>query len=93
MKIHKLFEDPAKWTEQVWARDKDGRHVLPENPTAVCWCLGGAVDYCYPDQTERAAILHILQLHMRNRGYDEIFTFNDTTGWHTVYQLVKELDI
>lgn len=35
---------PDRWTQGRIARDKNGREVDSCDPTAVCWCAGGAVD-------------------------------------------------
>ena len=41
--VRSLLENPANWTRREWARDVNGRGVEPEAPTAVCWCLEGAI--------------------------------------------------
>jgi hypothetical protein len=41
--VRLLLEDPAKWTIRTRARDYNGDPVHPTAPTAICWCLEGAV--------------------------------------------------
>jgi len=31
------------WTQRAWAKDKNGKFVSEGDPTAVCWCLSGAL--------------------------------------------------
>lgn len=38
-----LLVDPDRWTKYTRARASDGTPVRPEDPTAVCWCVEGAV--------------------------------------------------
>lgn len=36
------------WTQGEYARNSDGKYVLWSDPTAVCWCLDGALMAAYP---------------------------------------------
>ena len=38
-----LIKDPARWTQDSYARDVDGKITDPLNPDAVCWCAVGAI--------------------------------------------------
>lgn len=38
-----LIDSPEKWTQQVYARDKDGRTVLVDSEEAVCFCSLGSL--------------------------------------------------
>lgn len=38
-----LISDPAHWTTKVSARNAQGVHVLPLDPTATCFCVLGAI--------------------------------------------------
>jgi hypothetical protein len=45
-----LLSDPARWTKDYLARDKDGEPAVANGPEAVCWCLmGGAEKVAFPD--------------------------------------------
>lgn len=37
-----LISDPARWTQDAWARDASGRPVMEFDPTAVSFCMAGA---------------------------------------------------
>jgi hypothetical protein len=39
-----LLSDESKWTQGAFARDADRRAVRSYNPTAICWCLSGALN-------------------------------------------------
>jgi hypothetical protein len=47
MKIHEFFDNPSKWTQNVYARDALGNEVDADDPDAVSWNLSGAINYCY----------------------------------------------
>jgi hypothetical protein len=37
------IEDPAHWTQLVYAKDAQGRAVSAQSHTAVCWCARGVL--------------------------------------------------
>ena len=39
--LKKLFAAKRRWTQQHWARDKDGADTQPTSRKATCWCLSG----------------------------------------------------
>ncbi|WP_316207449.1 hypothetical protein [Bradyrhizobium sp. SZCCHNR3118] len=38
-----IIADPAQWTQEALARDKDGNMVAFSDPAAVCFCAAGAI--------------------------------------------------
>ena len=38
-----LIEEPDRWTKGEAARDGAGRAVPHDSPSAVCWCVDGAL--------------------------------------------------
>ena len=56
MKVRELLSDESKWTQNAWGRDATGRPVLWAPKTAVCWCLIGAIETCYPRPGEATPI-------------------------------------
>ena len=38
-----LIGDPARWTQDAYARNVDGKTTDPLNPDAVCWCAVGSI--------------------------------------------------
>ena len=59
MKIKDFLNKRVKWTKYAPARNKKGVSILFNNPEASCWCLSGAVYYCYPEP-ERETIFEKL---------------------------------
>jgi len=47
MKVRDLLHRPQEWTQNAFARDLDGNEVDADSPSAVCWNLSGAINYCY----------------------------------------------
>lgn len=39
----KKLELPSSWTQHASARDAEHRSILALEPTAICWCLSGAL--------------------------------------------------
>ena len=40
------------WTQHTHARDSNGAQVNATDPTAVCWCIYGALHKIYPNALE-----------------------------------------
>ena len=47
-----LFSDPKRWTQNRYARNKEGIATPIKDENAVCWCIIGGVYKLYdgPDQ-------------------------------------------
>lgn len=56
MKVHELLTEPARWTQDAFARDERGHAVSERGDSACSWCLVGAVQRCYSDLHERAVV-------------------------------------
>lgn len=37
-------QDATRWTQRWYAKDAFGSDVYEDDPSAVCWCLRGAID-------------------------------------------------
>lgn len=48
MKIKELLADPKKWTKGAFARGAEREPVGSNSTAAECWCLAGALHFCYP---------------------------------------------
>lgn len=97
-KIKELFSDKSKWTQGAHARNKYGESVSSRHVDAVCWCLVGALHYCYlndDDGHSRAEQKILIELYAR--GYEgedrSIFRFNDQAQFEDIRELVTMLDI
>lgn len=102
MKIRELYSDPSKWTKRAYARDPEGEPDFPRSQYAVCWCLDGAIELCYPSGAVRDPIYEkvgcILAPHWANdriRQTMEIQRWNDAKErtFEDVKRLVEGLDI
>jgi len=45
--VKELLSSSVSWTQGAFARDQDGKSVYPHDPSAVSWCLLGAISYVY----------------------------------------------
>ena len=103
MKVHEKLSSPATWTQGEASRDEYG--LAPEFGTAyqhaVCWCLGGALEVCYPDREKldvavarvaEAIAGHPVKEHWQ---WDAIIEWNDDPERTNaeVLDLVKGLDV
>ena len=51
-KLLKFYNnDPARWTQGEWARDKNGKRTSWESNLARCFCLDGALERLVIDLT------------------------------------------
>ena len=93
MKVKELFSDQTKWTQGAYAKSKNGTHLFSCDPTAVCFCLYGAISRCYEGDQD-----HFLTVSNKVRkaiGINDIFTWNDDPNriFQEVKDLVEKLDI
>ena len=42
--VRELLAVPERWTQGAPARSAKGRRVPPSSPSAVCWCVAGAIE-------------------------------------------------
>lgn len=87
MKAYELLDSPEKWCQWSDGLTAAGEKVGGRNPAAVKWCMRGAVECCYGDDS--------LLYKKFGRRHDTPVQFNDTPGrtWEEVHALLKELDI
>lgn len=53
MKVKDLLNIPRRWIKRRSAQRDDGRECPPTDPLAVCFCLTGGIDRCYPPGSAR----------------------------------------
>ena len=74
---------PGAWTRNESARNERGRGVVSNDPTACCWCLGGAMKaqgQYWPGRLNAAAF---------SVGYVELTFANDIGGRKVAIQLLR----
>lgn len=99
MKVKELLSDPAKWTKNTHARAADGSCVTERDVRAVCFCMLGAINKCYPsfeegrlrDRVERRVLSYIELLY----PFDDIASFNDceTITHSDVMRVLEKADV
>lgn len=90
MKIRELLSDESKWTQKHLARDADSNPVIPQDDTAVSFCLMGAMDRCYPHNRDNHRVYRKVA-----REVEQVGTWNDAPDrtFADVQALVTRLDI
>ena len=88
MKAHELLKEESNWCRQAYARDRSGRHIQPDDPEAVRWCLVGAIHRCYGYGNESLKILNRL-------GFERPAHWNDSPKrrFQEVRELLLRLDV
>ncbi len=89
--MKELLSDPTKWTQGESARDEHGNKCSALEPQAVCFCLLGAMNRCYPGQTFTEAYNKLA----KNVPNGDIADWNDDVmrTHPQVLALITELDI
>lgn len=105
MKAYELLTDPENWTQGVYVKPKKGpkpeSSISPKpeegNPETDCFCLLGAIRYCYPDQngpTRRQAINLVFDTLYERCNIAATHWNDDPNRTHEeVVALLKELDV
>jgi len=92
MKIKELLAKPGAWTRYEYARTATGLPCSATSRQAVCWCLRGAVLYCYDTETKRLNVLDKLESAVKG-GF--VVSYNDAPErTHAeILALVEKLDV
>lgn len=93
VKIRELLTDESKWTQFTAARDINGAPVFLDNENAVCWCLIGAVSWCYRSDPKQLNM--VMNKLWDELGNGEVVKWNDNFNrtFEEVKALVVKLDI
>ena len=82
------------WTKEHYARDEHGHRALPCHPTAVCWCIRGAMTRSFYDLTGIDPVMisptHRLKQHLRNVRTAVEFVVEELLGRPDVVTLNDE---
>ena len=90
MKVKELLTDESKWTKKAWTRNGAGEICGVNAPEACCWCLSGAIDFCYSSFREKYEIVGRITRELRGVS---LFTWNDSVSFKEVRTLIEKLDI
>jgi hypothetical protein len=77
MKVKDLLRTPHAWTQKTLAKDMNGNKVSPGDPSACCFCLYGAVCYCYSEPNTKLRVLNLIRSTLRLPSVIEITSWND----------------
>lgn len=87
IKIKETINTPNKWCKGFYATNKNGKPVLVNDDTALCFCISGAMDkviFYYPDKIKiHNKLFFTLNLNMN------LTIFNDSS--ETTHQDVMDL--
>ena len=93
MKVIELLTVESRWTRYAMGRDVNDHaifysHFLINVPD--CFCLVGAVYFCYPDPVERNAVLEKLrEAASLGRNNQSLADWNDSES--TTFQMVRSV--
>lgn len=80
LRMRRLLADSSSWTKRASARDSRGREVQPSDPSAVKFCLFGAIAKVTSDNCTSVTLVALdkeLDKTAVQRGKDNDVTFND----------------
>lgn len=80
MKVKDLLNIPRRWIKWQMAKRDDGEVCSPTDPLAVCFCLRGGFDRCYPTEgpaREAASKRLNAAIALVNGPHGELTEFND----------------
>ncbi len=97
MKAWKLFKNRKDWCQGSWARDKEGDTVHTSDPTAVTFCVVGAMRKVYKEGTARFDRVEqkLRSYVVYNTRFEGSAVWNDDVNqrWGKVKAVLKKLDI
>jgi hypothetical protein len=93
MKTYELLDTPEKWTKGAFARDSKGDPVDPVSPEAVCWCIEGALQKCYPNYDDRWEAVYYRLLEVRKYGGIIFWQDNPERTYEEVIEVLKLADV
>lgn len=96
VRAHTLLSDRSLWTQGSFARDSTGAPCLLKSPTAVCFCMVGAlakVDLDLSDQTDveghvRMYYSPFLMKVLKVSTLEQVFEFNDSASYEDVIRVL-----
>lgn len=89
LEMDRLLLSDKCWTQEVGARDIDGKPVDPVSQDAVCWCLQGAAWKVTQNQEHYTQVAMSLREAI-NLPQITIGEYNDDTDFPTIKQLLHK---
>jgi hypothetical protein len=94
--VQELLSQPSRWTTRQYARNSHGDHVKPYDPHATCWCLVGAIDKVYPDQSNANVAIEKVRTVLTTKyrhEFPNVIEFNDNHNYSEVLEVVTLANI
>lgn len=90
-KAYALIQNEKCWCTEANARDASGRRVKPYDPTAVQWCIEGAVAIsCNPAAILPPFFMVLLDQIAVELGYESVGLLNDGSHHQVVLRVLEE---
>lgn len=90
-KAYERIRDEDRWCTEAYARDASGRRVRPYEPTAVRWCIEGAVAIsCNPAAILPPYFMVLLDKIAEELGYESVGLLNDGAHHELVLRVLEE---
>ena len=92
MTLRELFSSEDRWTQNSFARDKNGMPVPCCGTAARCWCLIGGILCVYGENAYK--VINKIYKHT-GMSEDHLSTWNDSAErtYEDVVKLCRELNI
>lgn len=85
----KTIFDKKDWCSRALCRDAEGEQLFyPLDPTAVSWCLLGAV---YKQENYSEETLTFMTSYARKKGIEDLSRYNDQEGHVAVIMLLVDM--
>lgn len=68
-----------QWTQGYWAFTWAGTKCDPQDPNAICWCAGGALNKEAPDPALILPAVAALEAALPDYGETGLFSYNDSS--------------
>lgn len=88
--VAELLADPKRWTQHRYAKNQFRNPVLYDDPSAICWCLLGAINKIYSNISQ---VFDAEKKIHRVIKWAPMTEFNDNNDYQTVYAKVLEAGI
>lgn len=93
--IKELLCDESRWTKGSFAKDSFGKSTNSFAENAVCWCLVGAINKIYRENSSKIVNKVCIKLIDPDSDWLSLAHFNDdpSIAYKDVMKIVEELGI